>query len=476
MNNNHVKIDGMNKKLLILLLSMPILILAFLAVPSKAKAVECTMDTAGKNDQQLQEILTQCEKEINEQKGVLESTKKQSSLLQGNITSLTNKIKTMALEIKARNAQIQRLEENITTKSGEIRKLDSRVNDIRDSISKIVRESVMLSNYTMPEILLSNDSLSDFLKDTDDYSVVNSALHELSLSLRGLKDQTEQVKKELEDRQNKEETLKLQQEKAKRLNESFKTENQQLLKYSKSQESAYAKAIAEKEKVRNEIRNRLFRTVGGAEMKFGDAVKILAPYEDLIGVDTALVLAILTQESSVDGVIGRNIGKCTYNQTARNKDGTVMSNSQKASFLAIMNELSMNPDTTPVSCPIYQDGQYGGAIGPAQFMPKTWWDVGAGVGYKNRIAQVVGVSTPSPFTPRDAFIGTALYLKDAQRVCYQSFSKTSDVWACAASKYYGGLALKGSVLSKYMYGTYGYGHQVANRAAQFSKDIDLLNN
>jgi len=407
---------------------------------------------------------------------VLETTKKTSSLLQGNITTLTSKIKTMALEIKSRNIKIKQLGDNINTKTGEIIKLSSRVDDIRESIAKIIRESVMLSNYTVPEILLSNDNLSGFLKDTDNYTIINSSLHQLSLELRGLKDETEQAKKDLENKQNKEETLKLQQEKAKRLNETYQTENQKLLKYTKSQEATYAKAIAEKEKVRTEIKNRLFRTVGGVEMKFGDAVKLLAPYEDVIGVDSALVLAILTQESSVDGVIGRNIGKCTYNQSAKNKNGTVMSNSQKPSFLAIMDELNMNADTTPVSCPIYQDGQYGGAMGPAQFMPSTWWNVETKMGYKNRVASVVGVSVPSPFVPRDAFVGTALYIKDAQRICYGAFSKTSDVWACAASKYYGGLSLKGSTLSKYMYNTYGYGHQVADRAAQFSKDIDLLNN
>ncbi len=140
-----------------------------------------------------------------------------------------------------------------------------------------------------------------------------------------------------------------------------------------------------------------------------------------------------------------------------------------------MSEIGLNPITTPVSCPIYSDGAYGGAMGPAQFMPKTWWDIDAGVGYKSRVGAVIGSSVPSPFNNREAFVGTALYLKDAQNICKNSFSKTSDIWACAASKYYGGLALKGTRLKSYMYGTYGYGHQVAVRAAQFQNDINTLN-
>jgi len=102
-----------------------------------------------------------------------------------------------------------------------------------------------------------------------------------------------------------------------------------------------------------------------------------------------------------------------------------MSNSQKDSFLAIMKELGMNPNTTPVSCPIYSDGAYGGAIGPSQFMPRTWWDSNTGYGYKKRVAKVLGIATPSPFRNLDAFVGTASYLSDARARCSGSkgFSK-----------------------------------------------------
>jgi len=99
----------------------------------------------------------------------------------------------------------------------------------------------------------------------------------------------------------------------------YKRENEKLLSLTKAQEKEYKKTIAEKERLKNEIRNRMFRTVGGTEMRFEDALKIIQPYEGKIGVETALVLAVLTQESAVDGVIGSNLGRCTYNQPAKNK-------------------------------------------------------------------------------------------------------------------------------------------------------------
>lgn len=278
----------------------------------------------------------------------------------------------------------------------------------------------------------------------------------------------------MEDKQAEVEKLKYEQTQTKNLLVGLKQEKQNVLNVTKGQESAYRQIIADKERLKNQISNRLFRTVGGEELTFGEALKVIQPYESTIGVSSALVLAVLTQETSVDGLIGKNLGKCYYNQPAQNDSGTVMSPSQVPSFLSIMSELGMNANTTPVSCPIYSDGSYGGAIGPAQFMPKTWWDVGAQIGYKSRVAAVINSVTPSPFENRDSFVGTALYLKDAQDRCQTAFTKQSDIWACAAAKYYGGMALKGSALTKYMYKSYGYGYQVAQRAIQFAKDIETL--
>jgi membrane-bound lytic murein transglycosylase B len=48
-----------------------------------------------------------------------------------------------------------------------------------------------------------------------------------------------------------------------------------------------------------------------------------------------------------------------------------MRNSQKANFVKIMKGLGQNPAKQRVSCPIPRDGGYGGAMGPAQFMPNT---------------------------------------------------------------------------------------------------------
>ena len=143
-----------------------------------------------------------------------------------------------------------------------------------------------------------------------------------------------------------------------------------------------------------------------------------------------------------------------------------MSSAQKPSFLYIMQNLGLNPDKIPVSCPIAKDGQYGGAMGPAQFMPKTWWDVEKQTGYKSRVERITNSPFASPFDNLDAFTATALYLNDALDGCETLYKTIYSRESCAAAKYYAGKNWR-----RHMG---GYGSRVANRASEFQKDIDIL--
>lgn len=435
--------------------------------PRYAGAVVCESNLDGKSDQELQAIAAQCDADLLELNTKFSSTKKYSSELEKGIANLNYNISKIQLEIKAKNAKIKQLGDNITVKSKYIGQLSDRVETIEGSISKMLMDSYAMDGTTIVDVLLSSKSLSDFFIDTDNFSTINQKLELLKDELHGVKKTSEQEKKDLETKQQQESKLKYEQEQAKKNTELYKKEQQTILSLTKNKEAEYKKLIAQKEQLKNQIRNKLYRTAGGIEISFGDALKLIQPYESTIGVSSALVLAVLFQESAVDNTIGKNIGKCTYNQTSACVAGkTVMSDSQKPAYLKIMANIGLNPDTSPVSCAICRDGNHGGAMGPAQFMPVTW------EGIMNRVADILGISYPSPFENRAAFTAAAVLLKDNQTRCKTAFTKKNDIWACSASKYYGGLNLSGTRLTNYMY--YGYGASVLKRALQFEKDIDTL--
>jgi len=456
------------------------LLIGFLSFPVLGLAIstECIIvNIEGKTDAELKTISEQCEKEVQEQKTLLDLKQRESVTIERDIAIIDNKIKTTDLSIRTSKVKIYQIGEEIDQKEEDIVSLSEKMEIIIGHLSTLIKKTNEFDSFSFLEAMLSQDSISNFFVDIDDYGVIKRDLNITLAELRGTREQTQTIKDLLRENEMNERGLKLTKESEQRKQVVYKEEKNDLLDLNRDQEAEYQKTIAEKERVKTAISNRLFRTVGGTELTFGEALQLVQLYEERIGVEAALTLSILSQESGIDGMIGKNQGRCIYNESAPNKSGTVMSNTQKPSFLKIIEELGMNPETTPVSCPIVSDGSYGGAMGPSQFMPTTWWDINNGFGYKKRVAKVLGVSVPSPFNNLDAFTGTTLYLSDAMERCQTAFSSQFDVWSCTAAKYYSGLSnTTDRTLLKHMRPTYSYGYKVASRALEFQKDIDLLSN
>jgi len=443
-----------------------------------AVSTECViLNIEGKTDEELKVIADQCEKEVQEQKALLDLKQRESVTIERDIAIIGSKINQTDLSIRTSQVKIYQLGKNIEQKEKELLSLEEKMDVVIGHLGTLIRKTNELDSFSFLEAILAQESLSNFFLDVDDYGVIKRDLNESLLELRGVREETVVTKEILREKEMNERGVKITQESEKQKQVTYKNEKDNLLNLNRDQEAEYQKAIAEKERVKTAIINRLFRTVGGTELTFGEALKLVQLYEEKIGVEAALTLSILSQESGIDGVIGKNLGRCTYNQPADNKSGTVMSNTQKSSFLNIIEELGMDPNTTPVSCPIASDGAYGGAMGPSQFMPTTWWDINNEFGYKKRVAKILGVAVPSPFNNLDAFTGTALYLSDAMERCVTAFSSQFDIWSCTAAKYYSGLSNTTSrTLLQHMRPTYSYGYKVASRALEFQKDIDLLSN
>lgn len=442
--------------------------IVFFSAPLIVNAVTCDSNLDGKTDQELQAISAQCDADITSLNNQYNSTKQYSSQLEQGLAEINYNISKIQLEIEDQKVQMKQLNESIDSKTQYIGQLSDRMSDIKDSIGKMLQDSYSMDNASIIDVLLSTQNLSEFFSDTYNYASINAKLQALTLQLQSTQKTSENEKTDLKNQQSQVSKLEFEQEQAKQSTENYKSEQQSLLSLTQNAEAEYSELIAEKEKLKNEIRDKLYKTASGEEISFGDALKLIQPYESDIGVNSALILAVLFQESSMGTTIGNNIGECYYNQpsTCSPDDGDVMSATQQPYFLSITSSLNLNPNITPVSCPICDDGDYGGAMGPAQFMPLTW------NGISSEVSGIIGVANPSPFNNLDAFVASGVLLKENQDRCDTAFKKQSDIWACTAAKYYGGLALKGTKLTTSMY--HGYGAAVLVRAQQFQKDINTL--
>lgn len=410
----------------------------------------------------LEEQLEKYEKEISDLEGKISENKKLGKTLNSEITRLNSLILKANIKIKAINLNIKTLNAELNETQSKIKTTQSEVDDKKESISVIIQniyENEKKGNLAM---LLSNLRISNLFIEANNLANIQA---NLSMSLRELVELQNKLsdhKQTLALEKNDAEKLAQYQASQKLTIQKTQEEKSNLLKVTKGKESEYQKSLEATKKAAAEIRSRIFRMLGGGELPFGEAVKIAQVAEKSTGVRAAFILSILTQESSVDGVIGANLGKCYYNTPRSNKSGTVMSNTQKPAFLRIMSELKMDPEKTPVSCPIASDGAYGGAMGPAQFMPTTWEL------YENRISEITGGNPASPFNNLDAFTATALYLKDGLTSCQQTYKTLFSQENCAAAKYYSGARYR----SYMSVGRYGY--RVADRSAKFQEDIETL--
>ncbi|MBI3633793.1 MAG: hypothetical protein HY226_05915 [Candidatus Vogelbacteria bacterium] len=444
------------------------LVVSSLAKNAFAESTNISCDTVNDTDSQdvLQIKLNKCESDIKEQAAMLKVKELQSTNLERDLSILGYKINQSKLEIQARDISILNLDRNIDQKGQAIQDLGSRIDSLRASTAELIKKTNEVESASLVEVILTSTNISDFYQDLGSFDSLEASIGNAVTSIRQTKVTEEQHKKDLQDKQEKERELKAVQEIDKRKQEVVETEKNRIFQETKGQEKKYKEVLAQKQKLINDIKNKILKITGGGELTFADALKLVRVAERAIGVRAAFILSILTQESGMDGVIGRDLGKCFYNTPWNNLSATVMSNMQKPSYLYILQNLSKDPNTTPVSCPIASDGQYGGAMGPSQFMPKTWWDIGAQTGYKNRVQSITGSPFASPFDNLDAFTATALYLDDALSGCESIYKTQVSREKCAAAKYYAGANWKRHLND--------YGTNVAYRAAEFQKDIDTL--
>jgi hypothetical protein len=168
------------------------------------------------------------------------------------------------------------------------------------------------------------------------------------------------------------------------------------------------------------------------------------------------------------------LGSCIYNDIKGGKE--VMHPDRDAPiFVAIASILGFEPRTKQVSCPITSNGErygWGGAMGPSQFIPSTWAIYGGIVNNGNgwvysQAADAIrrmngGATAANPFNNQDAFLATALLLRDNGA----NGSYAGD--RLAALRYYAGWGGATNPANAF------YGDGVMNRKARLDGDIKVL--
>ncbi len=402
--------------------------------------------------QQLQEI----EAEIAKQQTILDQKKTEGQSITRDISILNAQIKQAQLKIQAHAIAIKNLGKDITVKTNTITALNGRIDKSKESLSQILQRTREIDNYSMAEALLSSKNISDFFIDLDTYTSIKQSMQDHLDEIKSDKQQNENAKQELDQKRNQEIDTKVNIEHEQAVIKKAEGDKQNLLSLNKNEQKGYQTSIANKQAQAAKIRNQLFSLRDSAAIKFGDAVNYAKTVASKTGVDPAFLLAIIQQESN----LGANVGQCYLTDPAtgvgiRKSSGTPIASVMKPTrdvqpFLQITGALGRDPYKTVVSCP--QSVGYGGAMGPAQFIPSTW------VLFKGRLSSALGKSEPDPWNPLDALMASGFYLTDLGAI---GSSYTGQIRA--ACKYYGS---GGSTCS--------YGRSVMTRVQAIQANIDII--
>lgn len=419
-----------------------------------AKTLLAQSDNSGSQNEaecqsreECENLLKKYEEEISQLEKDISKTQQEKKTLQNQISILKKKIEKLNLQIQQGNAMIGDITIQIKDTGNSIEKTTLKIEDSRGNLADLLKLIYQEDQKSLVEILISSDKISDFFSNLTALEEINSKSRQLISDIKELKVSLEEQKQSLDGEKDDLEKIAKIQILQRAESMTTRKDQEKLLEQTKGKESEYQKLLTTNQKKAAEIRARIFELMGVPQAPtFGEALDIAKFVSNITGVRPAFLLAILEQESA----IGKNVGQC-YLADKNTGAGIRVSNGEKAvktmhptrdvpHFLNITTELGRDPFKTLVSCPM--SFGWGGAMGPAQFIPSTW------VLYDDKVKEII--QSADPWSIKDSFLAAALYLAD-----YGATKKTRNAEWRAAMIYF-----SGSTSSRYSF----YGNSVLSRA------------
>jgi len=419
-------------------------------------------ETIQEKETRLQAELSALEEEIKKLSVFKVEKSRERTTLERDIAILEAQIEETQLSIRHRTLTLGRIGADIDDKEEAVRLLDEKVSRQRDSLAQLLRRTREIDDLTLVEIALSG-SVSELFADIDNFEIIQRSLDDSFKEILLIKQDLGARTRSLEEKYREEARLRELQVLQRQEIEAQEVQKQEILDITKGEEETYQQLISEREKTAAEIRSALFSLRDTSDISFGEAYDFAKAASAVTGVRPAFVLGILKNESD----LGRNVGQCFLTNSPEKGDGVgkntgrhfvgVMKPTRDVDpFMQISSELGFDPFSQVVSCP--QSVGFGGAMGPAQFIPSTW------ILYKDRIAKATGENPPNPWNPRTAFFASSLFLSDLGADKGGRASERE-----AALRYFAGGGWRNPAFAS-------YGDRVLGFADEFQRQIDILEN
>jgi len=413
-------------------------------------AEQCTLENIETtceriNPTECRSLLEKCEQFYSEESTRIQQdinkTAAEKKTLQNKISSLNKRIQDLSYQINRSNLVIKDLGLQIEDTTTSIDRTTVHITDTRGHLSSVLRSLYEEDQAGFFEVVLSGSDLSDFFDNVVALEVLHKRNNDLLHNIKQLKVNLEDQKVSLDEEK---EGL----EQVVRINTAQKKENSRVKQdqeyYLRLTEQEYQQHVKEREATEQAaaaIRAKIYELIGVRKVvTYEEALQVAQYATGQVGIRPALLLGVLSQESS----IGKNVGQCYMTDPATGS-GVVARNGKKVDrvmkptrdvqpFLQIIKDLNaekglaLDPFETLVSCPM--SFGYGGAMGPAQFIPSTWGT--SGTGYNAAVKRITGQVT-DPWDLRDASLAASLYIRDGMNRYGGSEGKAIQAYFCGSA-------------------------------------------
>jgi len=309
--------------------------------------------------------------------------------VQSDIEVLKTKIAKSELEIRSLQLAIEESKYKLKKTEAKIGEVTGQLGLMKGKMAASLRELQQREGVSTFLRFAETDKLSDIFLALGELEQLYQGLDEVLGGLKSKKSDLEEVRDAVAEERRTQERLKAIEESQKEIVARRKTSQAKLLVQIEKEKGKLLSTIVSRKQDLDAIKAQI-EYLQKAGVSAEEAVRFGQLAAIRTGIRTSFLIAVLEVESR----LGLNVGKGNWKTDMHSRD--------KDAFVAITGKLGLNPDTTPVSrAPSYG---WGGAMGPAQFLPNTW------LGYESSVAKLTGHNPPNPWNIEDAFTAAALML------------------------------------------------------------------
>src|SRR3989344_1789802 len=222
-------------------------IIISLTLSAPAVFAEVDPSLVGSRRAELEAELKQYEAQIDQYQNLILEKQKEADSLKRETAILNAEISKAKLEIKARTLNIQKLNSEIDQKSKNIDVLVSDIADTKKTLAEFLRKVRQNDDLSILELALIYGNISQFFNELQSIDNLQASLQEAVAKFDNLKIANEEAKDELESKTREEMELRALQELQKKFLEGREREKRLLLAETNGKESEYQKILEVKQ-------------------------------------------------------------------------------------------------------------------------------------------------------------------------------------------------------------------------------------